>query len=264
MKMKKWTVLVVAALLAVLSACGNGNSSSKEDDNVLHVGATGQSYPFAYKENGKLTGFDVEVMEAVAKKIDMKLDWKLLEFSGLMGELQTGKLDTISNQVAVTDERKETYNFTKPYAYAGTQIVVKKDNTDIKSADDLKGKTVAAVLGSNHAKNLESKDPDKKINIKTYETQEGTLKDVAYGRVDAYVNSRTVLIAQIKKTVFAIKACRRSDCLRTGCIPICQGRCARQAPQKVNKALDELRKDGTLKKLSEKYFNEDITVEQKH
>lgn len=146
MKKKKWTVLFVAALLAVLSACGNGNSSSKEDDNVLHVGATGQSYPFAYKENGKLTGFDVEVMEAVAKKIDMKLDWKLLEFSGLMGELQTGKLDTISNQVAVTDERKEMYHFTEPYAYAGTQIVVKKDNHDIKSVDDLKGKTVEVFM----------------------------------------------------------------------------------------------------------------------
>lgn len=232
MKMKKWTVLVVAALLAVLSACGNGNSSSKEDDNVLHVGATGQSYPFAYKENGKLTGFDVEVMEAVAKKIDMKLDWKLLEFSGLMGELQTGKLDTISNQVAVTDERKETYNFTKPYAYAGTQIVVKKDNTDIKSVDDLKGKTVAAVLGSNHAKNLESKDPDKKINIKTYETQEGTLKDVAYLPCRRLCQQPNCIDRANQEDRFAIKACRRSDCLRTGCIPICQGRCARQAPQK--------------------------------
>lgn len=67
MKMKKWTLLFVAALLAVLSACGNGNSRDNKDDKVLHVGATGQSYPFAYKEDGKLTGFDVEVMEAVAK-----------------------------------------------------------------------------------------------------------------------------------------------------------------------------------------------------
>ncbi|MGY5389418.1 transporter substrate-binding domain-containing protein [Bacillus spizizenii] len=264
MKMKKWTVLFVAAILAVLSACGNGNSSSKEDDNVLHVGATGQSYPFAYKEDGKLTGFDVEVMEAVAKKIDMKLDWKLLEFSGLMGELQTGKLDTISNQVAVTDERKETYHFTEPYAYAGTQIVVKKDNHDIKSVDDLKGKTVAAVLGSNHAKNLESKDPDKKINIKTYETQEGTLKDVAYGRVDAYVNSRTVLIAQMKKTGLPLKLAGDPIVYEQVAFPFAKDDAHDKLRKKVNKALDELRKDGTLKKLSEKYFNEDITVEQKH
>ena len=92
-----------------------------------------------------------------SRKINMKLDWKLLEFSGLMGELQTGKLDTISNQVAVTDERKKTYNFTEPYSYAGTQIVVKNDNKDIKSVNDLKGKTVAAVLGSNHAKTLRAR-----------------------------------------------------------------------------------------------------------
>ncbi|QEY89303.1 ABC-type amino acid transporter [Bacillus amyloliquefaciens] len=67
MKKKTWALLLSAALLAVLSACGNGKES-EGGDNVLHVGATGQSYPFAYKENGKLTGFDVDVMEAVAKK----------------------------------------------------------------------------------------------------------------------------------------------------------------------------------------------------
>lgn len=263
MKKKKWTMLLAAALMtAVLSACGNGNSNEQEN-NVLHVGATGQSYPFAYKENGKLTGFDVDVMTAVAKKLDMKLDWKLLEFSGLMGELQTGKLDTISNQVAVTDERKQTYNFTKPYAYAGTQIVVKKDNNDIKSVADLKGKTVAAVLGSNHAKNLESKDSDHKINIKTYETQEGTLKDVAYGRVDAYVNSRSVLIAQIKKTGLPLKLAGDPIVYEQVAFPFPKDDSHDKLRKKVDQALDELRKDGTLKKLSEKYFKEDITAEQK-
>lgn len=263
MKKKKWTMLLAAALMtAVLSACGNGYSNEQEN-NVLHVGATGQSYPFAYKENGKLTGFDVDVMTAVAKKLDMKLDWKLLEFSGLMGELQTGKLDTISNQVAVTDERKQTYNFTKPYAYAGTQIVVKKDNNDIKSVADLKGKTVAAVLGSNHAKNLESKDPDHKINIKTYETQEGTLKDVAYGRVDAYVNSRSVLIAQIKKTGLPLKLAGDPIVYEQVAFPFPKDDSHDKLRKKVDQALDELRKDGTLKKLSEKYFKEDITAEQK-
>lgn len=263
MKKKTWALLLSAALLAVLSACGNGKES-EGGDNVLHVGATGQSYPFAYKENGKLTGFDVDVMEAVAKKINMKLDWKLLEFSGLMGELQTGKLDTISNQVAVTDERKKTYNFTEPYSYAGTQIVVKDDNKDIKSVNDLKGKTVAAVLGSNHAKNLESKDPDRKINIKTYETQEGTLKDVAYGRVDAYVNSRSVLIAQIKKTGLPLKLAGDPIVYEKVAFPFAKDAAHDKIRKKVDKAIEELRKDGTLKKLSEKYFKEDITTEAKH
>lgn len=86
MKKKKWIVLFVVVLLVVFLVCGNGNSSSKEDDNVFYVGVIGQSYLFVYKENGKLIGFDVEVMEVVVKKIDMKLDWKLFEFSGLMGE----------------------------------------------------------------------------------------------------------------------------------------------------------------------------------
>ncbi|OQP18627.1 amino acid ABC transporter substrate-binding protein, partial [Bacillus stratosphericus] len=81
MKNKKWLVVLFAAMLAVLAACGGGNQSEGKDEKVLKVGATGKSYPFAYKENGKLVGFDVEVTEAIAKKLGYKLDWQLSEFS---------------------------------------------------------------------------------------------------------------------------------------------------------------------------------------
>lgn len=132
MKNKKWLVVLFAAMLAVLAACGGNNQSEGKDEKVLKVGATGQSYPFAYKDNGKLVGFDVEVTEAIAKKLGYKLDWQLSEFSGLMGQLTSGKLDTVSNQVAVTNERKQTFNFTDTYAYAGTQIIVKRTTTTSK------------------------------------------------------------------------------------------------------------------------------------
>jgi putative S-methylcysteine transport system substrate-binding protein len=195
-----------------------------------------------------------------SSKIGYKVEWHLTDFSGVMGQLETGKIDTVANQVAITDERKAKYNFTQTYAYAGSQIVVKNDNNDIHSIKDLKGKTVAAVLGSNHTKNIEKLDPNHEIKIKTYETQEGTLNDVAYGRVDAYVNSRSVLLAQIKKNGLPLKLAGDPIVYEEVGFPFPKDENHDKLREQFNKAIDELRQDGTLKKLSEKYFGDDITV----
>ncbi|UUZ80544.1 amino acid ABC transporter substrate-binding protein [Paenibacillus sp. P26] len=270
---KGWIALSMAALLFVLPACGTkagntntgaaGNAAApKTEEKVLRIGATGQSYPFAYKEGDKLQGFDVEAVETIASKLGYKVEWQLTEFSGLMAQLETGKLDTVSNQVAVTEERKQKFDFSKTYAYAGSQIVVKKDNNSINSVKDLKGKTVAGVLGSNHIKNLEKQDPNKEIKIKTYETQEGTLNDVALGRVDAYVNSRTVLLAQIKKTGLPLKLAGEPFVYEEVAFPFAKDEKHQKIREEFNKEIDALLKDGTLKKLSEKYFNDDITVKK--
>ncbi|CAG7652102.1 amino acid ABC transporter substrate-binding protein [Paenibacillus allorhizosphaerae] len=269
---KGFLSLTMTAVLLVLSACGSNAANpsnqaspgaaagTKASDKVLRIGATGQSYPFAYKEADKLQGFDVEVVETIASKLGYKVEWQLSEFSGLMAQLETGKLDTVSNQVAVTDERKQKFDFTTTYAYAGSQIVVKNDNNDIKSVKDLKGKTVAGVLGSNHVKNLEKQDPNKEIKIKTYETQEGTLNDVALGRIDAYVNSRNVLLAQIKRNGLPLKLAGEPFVYEEVGFPFQKDEKHQKIKEEFNKTLEQLRQDGTLKKLSEKYFSDDITV----
>ncbi|MFM1652128.1 amino acid ABC transporter substrate-binding protein [Brevibacillus sp. B_LB10_24] len=269
-KRKGLLAAALAAMLFALTACGSGGESGTggagsgsqgaSEEKVLRVGATGQSYPFAYKEGDKLQGFDVEVVETIADKLGYKVEWHLAEFSGVMGQLETGRIDTVSNQVAVTEQRKEKFHFTQPYAYAGTQIVVKNDNNDIHGVADLKGKTVAAVLGSNHAKNLEKQDPNKEINIKTYESQEGTLNDVAYGRVDAYVNGRSVLLAQIEKSGLPLKLAGDPITYESVAFPFPKDERHDKIREEFDKVLSELREDGTLKKLSEKYFKDDVTV----
>lgn len=255
----KITLALGLTSILALTACGSGDSSADGGDEakVLHVGATGQSYPFAYKEGDKLQGFDVEVIEHVADKIGYDVDWTLMEFSGVMGQLQAGKLDTVANQVAVTDERKELYDFSDTYSYAGTQIVVAEDNDEINGLEDLAGKEVMTVLGSNHAKNLESKDPDGKINIRTYETQEGTLNDVALGRVDAYVNGRSVLLAQLELNDLPLKLVGDPIVYEEVGFPFSKENA--ELREDVNQALEELRADGTLSELSEKYFKDDVT-----
>lgn len=263
MKKHKGILAITLGLSLLLAACGNGGdqaASGASEEKVLRVGATGQSYPFAYKEGEKLQGFDVDVAEAIAAKLGYKIEWHLAEFSGVMGQLETGRIDTVANQVAMTNERKEKFNFSQTYAYAGTQIIVKNDNNDIHSVKDLKGKTVGAVLGSNHTKNLQKQDPNNEINIRTYETQEGTLNDVAYGRIDAYINGRSVLLAQIEKTGLPLKLAGDPITYEEVAFPFQKDEKHDQLRAEFDKVLTELRDNGTLKQLSEKYFKADVTA----
>ena len=156
---KKLLVLITMAVMLLLAACGSGNEESGDSNKkVLRAGSTAQSYPNGYEEDGKLVGFDVEVFEKIASDLGYDVEWVKTDFAGLMGQLETGKIDTVANFVAVTDERKAKYNFSEPYAYAGATIVTNKDN-DFDSLDDLKGKTVSGVLGSKNVKKLENFDP---------------------------------------------------------------------------------------------------------
>ncbi|GAB7195905.1 hypothetical protein OS31_28170 [Dickeya oryzae] len=95
------------ALAAVmLNGCDN-NTSTQTQSNVLRVGTTGQSYPGSYKENGTLVGYDVEVAETIAHKLGYQIAWTTADFSGLMGQLEAGKLDTVANNFVKTTERQK-------------------------------------------------------------------------------------------------------------------------------------------------------------
>ena len=258
------TLFSIILLLAV-AACGKkdeGTSTSAEaEEKVLKVGTTGLVYPFSFKENDTLQGFDVEVMEKVAEKLGYEIQWQLSDFSGLMGQLETGKIDTVANQVAVNAERQEKFNFTGPYAYDGSQILVREDNNDVQSVEDLKGKTVAAVLGSNHAKNLENADTSGEVNIKTYEAHDGTLHEVEFGRVDAYVSGRNILSAELGKIDLPLKMVGEPITIEQVAFPFVKKEENDALIEEINKAIDELREDGSLKEISDKYFEDDITVE---
>lgn len=255
------TIISMILLLAV-AACGKKEGASADSENkVLKVGTTGLVYPFSFKENDKLQGFDVEVMEKVGEKLGYEIQWQLSDFSGLMGQLESGKIDTVANQVAVNAERQEKFNFTGPYAYDGTQILVREDNNDIQSVEDLKGKTVAAVLGSNHAKNLENADTSGEVKIKTYEAHDGTLHEVEFGRVDAYVSGRNILSAELGKVDLPLKMVGEPITFEQVAFPFVKKEENNVIIEEFNKAIQELREDGSLKEISDKYFKEDITVE---
>ncbi|MFK9094450.1 amino acid ABC transporter substrate-binding protein [Bacillus salipaludis] len=266
MRMKRNFALIISvALLLLLAACGgtketSGDSGASKEKQVIRAGSTAQSYPNGYEENGKLVGFDVEVLEKVAANLGYKVEWVKTDFAGLMGQLETGKIDTVANFVAVTEERKAKYNFSEPYAYAGATIVTHKDNK-YDSLEDLKGKTVSGVLGSNNVKNLEKFDSE--IIPKTYETRDGAMNDAINKRVDGYVNSKSSLIAEIAKGNLPLKFVGDPFVYEDIAFPFVKNEKGDQLSEKFNAEIQKLREDGTLTKLSKKYFaDEDITVKQ--
>lgn len=259
--MKKKVLLIGSVITAMLlGACGEDNSEgSTSDEKVLRVGATGLSYPNSYKDGDKLVGFDVEVIEMVAEDLGYTVEWTTSDFSGLLGQLEAKKIDTIANAVAVTEEREGKYDFTLPYAYAGITIVTSKANEDINSLEDLKGKTVSGVLGSNNVKNLEKYDTEGEIKIRTYENRDGATNDTLNGRVDGFVNAEPSLLAEIKKNDLALKFVGEPFTYEAMAFPFTKDSENAELIESLNEEIQQLLDDGTIAEISEKYYGKDIS-----
>lgn len=253
-------VLLTTLAALALASCDN-NNADKSQVKVLRVGTTGQSFPGSYKENNQLVGYDVEVAETVAKQLGYQITWTTADFSGLMGQLEAGKLDTVANNFVKTDERQKKYNFSASYLTYATQIVTSTDNKDIQTLADLKGKTVSGVLGSTHIANLRKAFPDNSVTIRTYETRDGAMHDVMANRVQGYVNSRPILLAEINKRQLPLKLVGEPISNEQVSFPFAKTPEGEQLLAQFNQKLQELRQNGQLKALAEKYFGSDKVLE---
>ncbi|WP_114787724.1 amino acid ABC transporter substrate-binding protein [Vibrio tetraodonis] len=247
--MKTWIKAAIAAL--ALSAI------TVQAATNVKVGMSGRYYPFTFVEQDKLQGFEVDLWDEIGKRNDYKVEYVTANFSGLFGLLETGRIDTISNQITITDARKNKYLFANPYVVDGAQITVRKGNTSIKNINDLEGKTVAVNLGSNFEQLLRKHDQSGKINIKTYDT--GIEHDVALGRADAFVMDRLSALELIKKTGLPLQLAGKPFETIENAWPFVDNEKGHKLQGEVNKALAAMRADGTLNTISQKWFGADIT-----
>lgn len=192
--MKNW---IKASIAAIALSAATTQALAQE---VVKVGMSGRYFPFTFVQKDKLQGFEVDMWDEIGKRNGYQIEYVTANFSGLFGLLETGRIDTISNQITITEARKAKYLFADPYVIDGAQITVRKGNDSIQGIDDLAGKTVAVNLGSNFEQLLRSYDKDGKIKVKTYET--GIEHDVALGRADAFVMDRLSALELIKKLAF--------------------------------------------------------------
>ncbi|HCG5965862.1 TPA: amino acid ABC transporter substrate-binding protein [Vibrio parahaemolyticus] len=252
--MKNWVKVAVAAI-ALSAATVQAAVDTAETE--VKVGMSGRYFPFTFVKQDKLQGFEVDMWDEIGKRNDYKIEYVTSNFSGLFGLLETGRIDTISNQITMTDERKAKYLFADPYVIDGAQITVRKGNDSIKGVNDLAGKTVAVNLGSNFEQLLRQYDKDGKINIKTYDT--GIEHDVALGRADAFVMDRLSALELIKKTGLPLELAGEPFETIQNAWPFVNNEKGQKLQAEVNKALAEMRADGTVEKISVKWFGADIT-----
>ncbi|XKH02316.1 amino acid ABC transporter substrate-binding protein [Marinobacter nauticus] len=226
-------------------------------DEPLRVGMSGQYFPFTFVEQDQLKGFDVDMMKAIGEEMGREIQFETANFSGLFGMLESGRIDTVANQITITEERKKAYIFSEPYVYDGAQVVTQQANTEIQGVEDLKGKTVAVNLGSNFEQLLRELPYADEINIKTYESN--LERDTALGRVDAFVMDRVSASQIIKEKPLPLKLAGSPFSQITNAYPFRDTEAGRALRDEVNQALANLRDDGTLAAISEQWFGTDIT-----
>ncbi|MFM1652129.1 transporter substrate-binding domain-containing protein [Brevibacillus sp. B_LB10_24] len=255
-------LLLSTVLLFALTACGQGNAAEGDaEKKVLRVGTKGTSYPWSLKnEKGELDGYDMDVTRAIAEKLGYTIEWTTADFTGLLGQLDTGRIDVIAEHTAVTDQRKEKYYFSDAYAYPDVQLIVKKDNDTYKQLSDLKGKKLAVALGSFYEEYVRKQDPNQEITIVTYEDTGGILNDIDLGRIDAYINDRFSGVSKIEKSGLPLKMSGETIVKYDFAFPFAKTEAGEKLRDDFNKALKELREEGKLAEFGKKWFKEDIST----
>ena len=251
--LRRWKRTVAALSLSMVG----GVLSVAAQADTLRVGMSGGYFPFTFVEQDELKGFEVDVMNAVGEVTGDDIEFVTASFSGLAGMLESGRIDTIANQITITPEREAKYVFTSPYVYDGAQVVVRAGNDTIKGVEDLSGKSVAVNLGSNYEQLLREQPNADEIDIRTYESN--IEQDVALGRVEAFVMDRVSATQVIKEKGLPLELAGQPFSTIENALPFRDDEAGREQRDRVDAALSELRENGELREISEKWFNTDIT-----
>lgn len=262
--MKKLTFVLLAFILAN-SLFATGTKETQSGDLLERIKAKGEITiamegtwaPWTYHDsNDNLVGYDVEIGQAIAEKLGVKANFIEGEWDGLLAGLEAGRYDLMINGVDITPERQQKYDFSVPYAYNNTAVIVQENNNSITKMEDLKGKKTANTISSTYAEIAEKYG----ATVIPVDDLAQTIELLLAGRIDATLNAE-VSYYDYKKVhpEAAIKiACLDTE--RTSvAIPMRKGDDAATLREAVNKAVQELLDDGTISALSIKYFGGDIS-----
>jgi cystine transport system substrate-binding protein len=247
---------VAAAMLALPAHAADLLDNAKAR-GTLRIALEGTYPPFNFKDpkTGQLTGYDVDVARLVAAKLGLKPDFVTTEWASILAGLGAGKYDVIISQVNVTPKREQAFDFSTPYTYSTPQLIVRRnERIDYKKLEDLKGKKVGVGQGSVFEQQAKAMPG---IEVKSYPAAPENLQDLAFGRIDAALNDSLMVGYLLKSSQLPIRAGARVGAVERTAVAFQKGNPKFRAA--VDKALAEVRADGSLKAASLKWFGVDAT-----
>ncbi|MBU3159965.1 ABC transporter substrate-binding protein [Clostridium frigoris] len=260
-KLKKFMSIILVVTMASVLLVGCGQKKAKlnslqavKESGKLTVGLDDSYPPMEFRDSkNKLVGFDVDLGDAVGKKLGVKTEYTSTDFNGILLALGSSKFNVIISAMSITDKRKKSIDFSDAYVMGGQVAAIKQGNTTIKSLADLKGKVVSCQLGSTGDTAATAMKGLKEV--KRYDKITEAFQELTSGRVDA-----VIMDAQVGGYYVAKKAGQYqvlTEKISEEPIGIGFKKEDKELKVAVQKALDELKADGTLSKLSQKWFGFD-------
>jgi cystine transport system substrate-binding protein len=256
---------------ALLVACGSNSTSSTagsanptasttaqtaSSGKPLVIGTEGTYPPFSFKDlqSGDLAGYDIEVAREVAKRIGREVEFVPTPWKSMLASLEAKRFDLVANQVGVTPAREASLLFSEPYTVSGARVIVSSDNPkNIQGPQDLKGKVVGTTQGSNFADQAKNAG----ATLKFYPGIAQVLTDLEQNRVDAALNDRIFVSTELAKANYKVKAV--GDVFDKSVTAFAFHKDNKELRDEFNRGLQEIKSDGTLKAISKKWFNEDVS-----
>ncbi|MBD8498574.1 amino acid ABC transporter substrate-binding protein [Paenibacillus arenosi] len=272
MKKKTLTILFIAFVTMVLAACGGQSDSAKSEagqgtseanhllaqikaSGKIRIGTEGTYPPFTFHDaNGKLTGFDVELAEEIAKRLGVTPEFHEAKWDGMFAGLDSGRFDIVVNQVSINDDRKKKYDFSDPYSVSKAVLIVHEETTDIKVLSDIKGKKAGQSLTSN----LTEIAKENGAEIVQTDGFNQAIELLVSKRIDVTINDGLSFLDFKKHRPDAkVKVVDEHPNASSSGVLIPKGE--QELVDAINKALADMKADGTYVAISQKYFNADIS-----
>lgn len=279
-RLKKYLYLILTVVFAVtLAACGSDdkaddkNKEGKEDKvwseiekkGELVIGTSGTLIASSYYEDDKeeidqLTGFDVEVLKEVTKRLDLEPKFEIMGIDGMLPAIKSGRIDVAANDIEITEKRKKEFAFSEPYKYSYSTMVVREDdNSGIESLEDLEGKKAGGGATTIYSQMAEHYGAE----VVTYGNagNEAYLRDVDNGRTDTVINDYYLAkfgVGEFPDFDIHLHPTLKFHPTETAVV---MSKDAPKLQEEINKALSDMREDGTLTELAEEFYKEDASQE---
>lgn len=260
--MKK-LIFLLSAGLVLLTGCGGTDegAASPSEEKVIRVGAVPDSYPTAFIEDEELRGFSVDMIKAIIEEAGYEIEFVITDWNGVLANLQSGKVDTASN-FAATEERGQDYYFTEPYYSSKAVVAAAAEDPQIQSLDDLAGKELASIMGTNFENVLKETFPEEDYELVIYESRDVVYTDVASGRVDGFIFGREQLLAQINDRDIPLQIVEQPFGDQPVAMPFKKTEENEAIISDLNQAVETLREDGTFSDISLEYFGVDLQQDE--